>query len=248
MAIIKVLKFMCEHNLENVNICSDSLSLLKALKSGRKGKHKLCPIVEDIRFNIFKLKHFNSNCNIRFTWCPAHIGIAGNERADREAKLAATSGLVVNNKVDFNQLISSFKDYYISCDNEILNYLNKNAGKSYFDNFASFNLKFFRKLSLVNCKTSIIIRLISGYAYTGHYLFRISVRDSPACECGYEDQNVNHLFLQCKLLDAYRVILLKELIKIKIFPPYSMNYLLGILNEKIVGILLRSIHSTEMNL
>lgn len=248
VAIVKALDYVCEFGLEEVNICTDSLSLLNAVESFQKRKHKFCPLIEDIKFNLFKLKQFNPKNNIRFTWCPAHIGIVGNEKVDKEAKLAAKAGLNLNNKVDYNQLVSSLKENYVSSDSEFLKYLNRNAGKSFFENFEDFDIKFFRKLNLISREASIIIRMVTGYAFTGHYLYRIGLRESPACECGEEDQNLNHIFLKCILLESHREILVKELIKLKIFPPYSMNFLLNILNEKIVRIFLKFIHSTNINL
>lgn len=76
VAICKALDFVDVHGLAEVNICTDSLSILRAL-SNKEGQIKL-------------------------TWCPAHVGVRGNERADREAKLAAELGSSINNKVDYN--------------------------------------------------------------------------------------------------------------------------------------------------
>lgn len=176
------------------------------------------------------------------------MGIVGDERADKEAKAAAESGIVIHNKVEHNQLSSYLRNTYNYLDKEFLNSSNVRAEKSFFDNFAHFNIKFFGKLSLIRRESSKIIRLVAGYSFTGHYLHRIGLRESPECECRNSDQDINHIFLQCRLLENQRSLLFNSLIKLRVFPPYSMIYLLSILDDNIAKLLLKFLHGTDLNL
>lgn len=248
IAVIRALEFAFDKNLMAVNICTDSLSLLQALKNKQKRKYRLCPLIDDIKYSVYKLKQHNSLFRIKLTWCPAHVGVAGNERADKEAKEAAESGISINNKVDYNQLISSLKVKYLELDKEFLSYLNIKAGKDFFRNFSEFDIKFFRGLSLLSRESSVIIRLVTGYAYTGYYLYRIGVRNSPACECGSKIQDINHIFLSCNLFENQRRLLFKNLINLKVFPPYSMISLLSILDDKIAKIIIKFVHNSKINI
>jgi len=64
----------------------------------------------DLLFKINKLIY--SNINIRFTWCPAHKGIKGNELADISAKQASKSGVVMNNLVSYKELHNTLRQEY----------------------------------------------------------------------------------------------------------------------------------------
>lgn len=75
MAIIDALGIVDEYSLEAVNICSDSLSTLMALKLGKKKKYKLCPIIDEIKYKLQNLRGIRPNRSIRFIWCPAHVGV-----------------------------------------------------------------------------------------------------------------------------------------------------------------------------
>lgn len=99
IAIIKALDHIVVNGIKFANICTDSLSVLKALGSSGSRKHKLCPLINDIKSRMAILTGENSSQQVRFTWCPAHVGIMGNERADREAREAASSGQWIDNKV-----------------------------------------------------------------------------------------------------------------------------------------------------
>lgn len=248
IVIIKFLNFLSSSNLSSVNICTDSLSLLKAVNSSKKGMHKLCPRVNDIKNRLSKLLNEEQPYHIKFVWCPSHVAINGTERADREAKEAADSGLRVNNKIDYVQLIFSMSSIYDRMDESFLNSLNTNAGKFYFENFKHFNLKLLRDLSLNRNESCKIIRLISGYVFTGSYLFKMGLRENPLCECGALCQNLNHLFFECKNLDETRQSFYNNLLKMEIFPPYLVMFIIGIINKKIIKIILSFISNANLNL
>lgn len=115
-AILKALLYIKQNNISHSIICSDSLSCLQAIISSDYGKHKLCPLVRNIKSVLHFLTGTSQAPSIRFAWCPAHCGIRDNERVDSEAKAAARTGLLINNKVDYRQLISFLSADYWSLD------------------------------------------------------------------------------------------------------------------------------------
>ncbi len=71
---------------EKVLICSDSLSVLASLRSFHS-KAQQDILYEVLQVNT-RLSHVG--CQVKFMWAPAHVGITGNEMADRLAKRALT--------------------------------------------------------------------------------------------------------------------------------------------------------------
>ena len=78
------LKLKVQHiqsqTLQRTVIYSDSLSCLQALEN----KNIEHPIIQEILHILTYLKEVGSQ--IEFCWIPSHIGIKGNEKADRIAK------------------------------------------------------------------------------------------------------------------------------------------------------------------
>ncbi len=86
MAILIALQWVEKIGQEKVLICSDSLSVLASLRSFHSKAW------QDILYEVLQVNTRIScmGCQVKFMWVPAHVGITGNEMADRLAKRALT--------------------------------------------------------------------------------------------------------------------------------------------------------------
>lgn len=99
-AILYVLSYLIRNNNSQFVIFSDSRSALTSITDAFS-KH---PIVVEIHRWIYLLK--NQNKIINFCWVPAHIGVTGNEVADKAAVEAAENDLPIPDRP------LPYKDYY----------------------------------------------------------------------------------------------------------------------------------------
>lgn len=108
IAILSILNYIqdaCDD--EHFIICSDSLSGLMALHS------------MDIRhpyvYEILKLlTNLSNSKSVVFIWCPSHVGIPGNERADGLAKAALSSDRIADFPIPASDLRFTIKQLVFS--------------------------------------------------------------------------------------------------------------------------------------
>ena len=101
-AIYKAVEYIENTDWEKIVIFSDSLSALQAIDNNKLKCHYM--------FKLQKLLAL-SNKEIVLEYCPAHVGIQGNTKADEAAKLATNnvdSLAVVMHSYDFKPLIKNF--------------------------------------------------------------------------------------------------------------------------------------------
>ena len=79
IAIYLAMNIIANHKSSKFIIYSDSKSVLQALQS----KNSSTPLITRL---LDKMNTLSKNNSIILTWIPSHIGIQGNERADRAAK------------------------------------------------------------------------------------------------------------------------------------------------------------------
>lgn len=82
--LIMAVEHILKHKFLKTVVFSDSLSALRALKSVGRKKN---PLVTDLHRRV--LKALERKLAIEFCWVPSHMGIAGNEEADRAAATSA---------------------------------------------------------------------------------------------------------------------------------------------------------------
>jgi len=82
VAILLALKYVHRSRAGSFLICSDSQSVLQALEGGGAQN----PLISKVRIRLEQA--CSRNKTVEFCWVPSHVGINGNERADKAAREA----------------------------------------------------------------------------------------------------------------------------------------------------------------
>ena len=103
-AVIEALQLANKKKFKSSVIYSDSRSVLEALKK----YNPLHPLIQKAQEWLFHLSVRRKV--VKFCWIPGHIGLEGNELADREAKDAASSGALIKKvpHLDMRPVIKSY--------------------------------------------------------------------------------------------------------------------------------------------
>ena len=167
-------------------IYTDSLSAMKALEGEKTGN----PLVVNL---LEKLSRLCERADIVFCWLPSHIGISGNEEADKAAK-DALSLEVLSFKVPYNDFKPLINDF-----------LRKVWQQSWSDPANQHNKLFTIKPSLgewlpglrTNRREEIIIaRLRIGHSYITHS-YLLKGEKEPQCIPCNAPLTVKHVLVDC---------------------------------------------------
>ncbi|MBW0497547.1 hypothetical protein O181_037262, partial [Austropuccinia psidii MF-1] len=135
---------------------------------------------------------------IQLWWCPGHIGIAGNELADTEAKNAA---------LDSTQTTFKLKHSLAKLSQETKKETNNNEFTEE-ETQCTNNLK--RKPQLLiaalnkleKAQSSILHQLRSEHVGLNKHLKHIHLRGDPLCETCNRPESVNHFMTHCRQYKA----------------------------------------------
>lgn len=174
------------------SVITDSKSLVHALFNPSSSHPYVAAIKEKANQAVLL------NSRITIYWCKAHNGVIGNEKADKLARAAvARPSFTINPPVS-----------YISLKRlESRHWLNQHIEQ--YDNSSSSTLfkQFFPTVAHVEKNRHLFnyysLRIFSGHGPFGHYYWKLSrsnLSSHFACECGAENQNVEHILLHCPIL------------------------------------------------
>lgn len=206
VAILEALNYINDVSNPNVVIFTDSKSALQHIArctSGLRGVSIAYDILKEI--NNLAIK----GVNLKLQWIPSHIGIRGNEEADRLAKLAVLEGNYYFIKPNYTEQLFRCKEI---CYNNF---------KEYFDERSRQKGIWYKTIQcqpprvpwFVRSKTSrsdvvIAHRLRSGHYPCKKFSFMMKVSDSPNCEVCGTVEDVHHLLIECAKNSSERDVLI----------------------------------------
>ena len=199
MAILQALKEIGEmkeipNNERTAAIYTDSKVTIDLLKNNDKHGY----IIEEIRKTIKILS--NQYWQIHFQWIKAHVGIYGNEVADKLAKEAAEGNNMplVYNKIPESSIIEAERKRGIEKWQQI--WANSTKGtltKSFFPSVQD-------RLRIKIPMTKNFTTIVTGHGPIRSYFYRFKISESPECPCSGVEQTVQHLLWECSILDRQR--------------------------------------------
>ena len=189
LAIYNALLLIQHHKLEKSIMFTDSLSSFQTLSALNFHSH---PFIS----KILKLNNFLSckGHNVMYTWVPSHVGIKGNEIADRAAKSAINMG---NDQVPVNDVKSyshsiMFKTWQLKWNDEINNKLRAIKSK-----LGVWEDRHNRRESV------ILTRLRIGHSRLTHQHL-LKGESEPKCRTCDVSLSVHHILISCPVFNQLR--------------------------------------------
>lgn len=218
-AIRLAIKFIREINHEEIGkkfaILTDSKSAVSRIC--RDGCHKEQDTISlQIRMWIMQCKE--EGLEIKLIWIPSHTGIIGNDKADELAKKGVIR-INAEEKIDYQELLSRWKNLVWIKWNETWKNMTENKGKRYAlvvkKPYSTPWYKEDKQLTRIEIVT--FCRMRTQHCHTPQHLQRIGILDSDRCQCG-EVGNLQHILLECRNNNHNINVLYNKLRKIKLGP------------------------------
>jgi len=177
---------------------TDSKVTLDTLQN--RNKHYI--LIANIRKGIKRLE--DQQWTVLINWVKAHVGIQGNEMADRLAKMAATDdiGKLVYDKIPRETIITEGKEKEITKWQEQWTSSTKGAESKLFFPYIKERMK-----TMIPISTEFTA-METGHGVTRSYRHRFKIIPNSKCPCGLkEEQTINHIIPNCTQLENDRRIL-----------------------------------------
>lgn len=205
---------MGEGTGEDILILTDSLGCVRAVERNVIRALENDYILE-IRKRYFDLARVvgGRERRVALAWIPAHQGIYGNEVADCLAKEATDAEPSEELKIPSRNLRGKHRE---RCYNNTIIKIKNQAsdkGRKYFRDFFRENERspWFAGLNLPRRYITLINRLRADHYNLNSSLYRKRYVESPRCECGAEEEDINHLLFNCGKYDATRQVFYDDL-------------------------------------
>ncbi|KAL2077950.1 hypothetical protein ACEWY4_025635 [Coilia grayii] len=236
MGILKALQWVVEAQAKDVVLCTDSFSLLQCLKSCSSNARP--DLIAGILLLLNSL--YLSGCDVSFLWVPAHVGIKGNEIADKLAKEYLNKDVVMlpvgpgRTELRSQLMGNIFKTWQAEWDKDL-------KGRHLYSIQPSVNA--LCTLSGDRSRQVVLTRLRLGHCGLNSTLHLIHKHRDGLCEVCRVPETVSHVLLECVQYCEFRRLLFSELSKIGV-TTVSLHSLLQLKDSKVASSLVRFLKSS----
>jgi ribonuclease HI len=234
LALCSALQFVREKDIKDpVLICTDSRSILTTLANLQSSNSKNF-LVTDIRRLLREIT--NKEQHVHLAWVPSHIGLQGNEAADKLAQLSCQSDIAEALDTPTPDLKRQ-----IAFDCSILwdtnwRLINQHKGKDYAQLFPNGHIPKTTWFAKVKGQTrsfyTSLGRLRFAHVTSPDRLYAWKVVSSPACVCSFSPGTLDHLLFACPRYTVPRQRLIACLAAQKLHPPFNLPTLLSTQNAQ----------------
>jgi len=136
---------------------------------------------------------------------PAHSGILGNETVDLLAKNSIISGTHFDSLIPHTDFYAILKENLQKNHQESFLLQANSKGKNYFHYFRNSSLKpWFKNIKSDRQVIVTISRIRSNHYHLNSSLYRCNLVHSFVCDCGYPNQDINHIMWECPIFFSHR--------------------------------------------
>ncbi|XP_055716506.1 uncharacterized protein LOC129810206 [Phlebotomus papatasi] len=196
VAIYLAIKFSVTMKKSKIIIYSDSKSACESLinKSNKFYENKIKNLVSE------------NNIYVIIQWLPGHIGIEGNEIADREAKKALDEGEETNIKITFKESHKIRKDTMWDIWKEKWTAISEIKGKFNYEVRKGLlePKPWFSEINLSTKEIKTLSRIRTGHCFDKKFLNLMKIEQTNLCENCNEVEDINHLIIKCEKYKTIR--------------------------------------------
>jgi len=195
-----------QRNMRKVTMYIDSQAAIQATMSNKPAPGHY--LLDEVHKQYGALQKIHGNMEMVIWWSPGHVGIPGNEAADKAARKAAEGQVTTLRRLPrlLHEELPHSKSAARQTDRrklkEVAATLWKRSTRYTRINYLVPGLprqSYFRAIAKLPRKhTSIITQIVTGHMPLAKHLHRINKADSPICPCCHEhEETVAHFVLHC---------------------------------------------------
>ena len=224
-AILEAIEYVREnHDALKIVIFSDSLSCLQALEGIKVRNPFTCKIL-----NILHHIKTRTDKEIHLCWIPGHVGIQGNEAADKAAKdaLELPDEDIVRTELPYSDFKPQIRKYWQKAWQSVW----EQAANSMFPVHPSLPYKFPNAV-LTRHEEWVYTRIHIGHTRLTHGHRLNAIESPPLCEECDEQITMHHLLIECADLEEIRREFYEDVVSLEqLFAEVHPRHVLDFLRE-----------------